>query len=452
MEATLTLTPDQESVVKRLQALIDTSVPDSNGVLTTEKVQKFVNEVIRCGSSTNESDFEVDDNSTFNQESLKKFWHSYVGDLVRKADIKLPVLHKFFTKNKAINQGLAHPEMVTSSTRVKVGNPNDHRSKLGARILVNHPDIELVSPESFKGISVHDDEPVIVLKFNTNSGGSLIAKIETMYAQIQEYVSKHGNDKEKRFITSFKLQYHFDEKSLTVGITTTNPQILIGKLAWEYISSLYFKNAAVDIQLDMSTHTDFEDLAKKAQDKKFSFMEYLSKNFQYHLRYTTNCTAILLEVLKKVQFEKKATDTRGLSVPFMSSLLCLIQPGSDTIQHYKALTTFQILDFVIPSYPKHDFDKDGLREKFAKGITKPYKDESAKERYPWIVGMLELVKGDCSGPIKVSVRISNIFATATLETRGVVDFLQYLENLLEKAENSSPDNSEGSAEDPDESD
>jgi hypothetical protein len=427
-EDKIKINPAQEHVLKRAYKSFDRN---GDGVITYEDFEIFYREIeLKHYPQRWKKEFkryDTNEDEKWDFEEFKVWFHEYLTGEVLEPKI-WKGMEKLVTKNKVVVNELSNPEMETSTVRVKVGQTENPHSKVEAKIYLNHVDADKHVQHITKGLTVVEGEALGVVRIQTKSGAEVVEKLKILTEEVKASLKQQSLGKEAEMLfDSFKFEYYFDENTVSIGVTTNHALINFLKYCFEYTLAAHGKNLSAFLQCEILHQSDFAELAEKAKDKKFSFRQFLSKNFELLFKFSTTAPSIIPEIMKKSKIGKEMDRMRGASFAFFSIMLSLLQKGTDVTQTYKELKTLEILDFISPTVPKKIIEKDGIKEKVAKKVTELSSGE--KEKFAFLKNIADVLKSDLIANFSVSVISPHLAATVHGKTSGLKSFLEYFKKL-----------------------
>jgi len=239
----------------------------------------------------------------------------------------------------------------------------------------------------------------------------------------------------KNIIEKLPFQFYFDENSAVVAVSGTVPSYGLYLMLAPFFVATYAPNFASSAEINFTHEFDFADLASKIKDKKCNIVEYLSKQFELDVKFNLNFASLVPEWSKeKHLLDEELPKKRGLSIPFFQTILSLLQIEGNSVYKYKELKTLNILDLLLPTFPKRILTKDGLRQKVAQQITKHTSGE--KPKFAFLKPAVELLTLEEVTDISLSFIAPPdlILFTVDLKTGGIATFLETMKHFAEHAE------------------
>jgi len=200
---------------------------------------------------------------------------------------------------------------------------------------------------------------MVIVRIQSKTGSDIVEKLRQLIENIQK-----NNQKLEKLLT-----YQWKFWSTWCHNRPCLPNMM--KFTYEYFMAADGKNLAIFLQTELLHQQDFSEIVKQIET---SLRQFISKNFKMTYKIHTTCPALFTELMQRVKFDKfGSSDNRVLmeAQVLYSIWTSLIQEEADVVYSYKSLSTFELLDFLIPIKPKKVFD---MSESKKESISKQIKD------------------------------------------------------------------------------
>jgi len=185
MEEKYTVTPNQESIIKKAFKHWD---KDGDGVISFEEFTAFYEQVLlkentyQVKSKFQEFDENEDQNLDFTE--FKNFFLKIAeGELLNAKPFRL--FKKFLKKSAKTKQQLENPVLHKSSVTVNVGNTEAPKTKFDFKILVNNVDEEKHLQHISRGLHIEEGQGMIILRIQSKTGSDIMEKLKQLIDDVK---------------------------------------------------------------------------------------------------------------------------------------------------------------------------------------------------------------------------------------------------------------------------